>query len=73
MAKVLHLLKGAEPGLAIDVITEQAAAGDQVTVVILEGIAPRLPTAVAVRHLGTDLTYPELIDLIFAAEQVVTW
>jgi hypothetical protein len=73
MGKVLHLLKGADPGLAIDAIDAQAAAGDEVTVAILEGPAPRLPATVIMRHLGADLTYPELIDLIFEAEQVIAW
>jgi hypothetical protein len=73
MAKVLHLLKGAGLDLAIDAINGQAAAGDLVTVAILEGAAPPLPASVTVRRLGADLTYPDLIDLIFEAEQVVPW
>jgi hydrogenase maturation factor HypE len=73
MARVLHLLKDSDRSLALDTIAGQAAAGDAVTVAILEGPTPRLPAAVVVRHLGADLTYPELVDLIFDADQVVPW
>lgn len=72
MPTVLHLLKG-EAALAADVIAAQVGAGATVTVAVLEGAAPALPAGVTVRHLGTDLTYPELVDLIFEAEQVVPW
>ena len=34
--------------------------------------APPLPAGVAVRRIG-DLTYAELLDLIFGSDQVITW
>jgi hypothetical protein len=72
MTKVLHLLKG-DPTLAADVMARQVAAGDSVTVALLEGEAAALPAGVTVRRLDADLTYEELVDLIFEAEQVVPW
>ncbi len=72
MAKVLHLVKG-DPALAADVIATQVAAGDAVTVAVLEGAAPALPAGVSVRRLDTDLTYAELVDLIFEADHVIPW
>jgi hypothetical protein len=72
MTKVLHLLKG-DRTLAADVMARQVAAGDSVTVALLEGEASALPAGVTVRRLDADLTYEELVDLIFEAEQVVPW
>ena len=71
MTVVLHLLKG-DAALAHDVIAAQVAAGDAVTIAVLEG-APTLPAGVTVRRLDADLSYEHLIDLVFAADQVVTW
>jgi len=74
MAAVLHLLKSAEPALAGTVIDQHLRAGDHVTVVVLPGgAAPDLPAAVPLRRLDVDLSYPELLDLIFSADRVVTW
>ena len=74
MARVLHLWKpGSETGLAADMIMTQVAGGDTVTLVVLGGAAPATPAAVAVRRLGDDLTYRELVDLVFDAEHVVPW
>ena len=62
MARVLHLWKpGSETGLAADMIMTQVAGGDTVTLVVLGGAAP------------ADLTYRELVDLVFDAEHVVPW
>ena len=72
MAKVLHLLKG-DPSLATAVIAAQAAAGDTVTVAVLDGEAPALPAGVTLRRLEADLGYPELVDLIFDADHVIPW
>jgi hypothetical protein len=72
MAEVLHLWKaGADVSLAADVIAAQLEAGDIVTIAVLDGPAPAAPAGVAVRQLGGDLSYPELVDLIFGAEHVV--
>ena len=74
MATVLHLLKGPDAALARRVVEAQAAAGDRVTVAVLHGsAAPELPAGVALRRLDHDLSYSQLRDLIFAADQVVTW
>jgi hypothetical protein len=74
MASVLHLLKGPDAKLARAVIDQHVRAGDRVSVVLLPGGAMLdLPTAVQVRRLDADLSYPELLDLIFESDQVITW
>jgi hypothetical protein len=75
MASALHLLKGAAGAeLAVTVIARQVAAGDRVTVALLEGAQrPELPAGVAVHRVPEDLAYPRLLELIFASDHVVTW
>jgi hypothetical protein len=74
MAAVLHLVKGPDTTLARVVLDRNLRAGDRVTVAILPGGAvPDLPAGVAVRRIDRDLTYGQLLDLIFEADQVVTW
>lgn len=74
MAAVLHLLKGADATLARAVLDRQLREGDRVTVVLLPGSAvPELPAGVQMRRLNSDLTYGQLVDLIFEVDQVVTW
>jgi hypothetical protein len=74
MAAVLHLLKGADTGLARAVLDRHVRAGDRVTVVVLPGgTASGLPAGVPVRRLDGDLSYDQLLELIFEADQVVTW
>jgi hypothetical protein len=74
MAAVLHLLKGADATLARAVLDRQLREGDRVTVVLLPGSAvPDLPAGVQMRRLNGDLTYGQLVDLIFEVDQVVTW
>ena len=74
MAAVLHLLKNADTALARGVIDKHVIAGDRVTVALLRGgAAPELPVGVSVRRLDLDLSYAQLLDLIFEADQVITW
>ena len=74
MAHALHLLKGDHADRAVAVIGPQIAAGDRVTVALLGGAAaPSLPAGVDVRRVPEDLSYDELLELIFAADTVVTW
>jgi hypothetical protein len=74
MAQVLHLWKsGADALLVSDMIAGQRQAGDRITVAVLDGTAPALPSDITVRRLGDDLTYGELVELIFASEHVVPW
>jgi len=75
MAAVLHLLKGADVSLPLTVIAQEVRAGDYVTVALLPG-APTpaaLPAGVLVRRVGADLSCGQLLDLVFAADRVVTW
>ena len=74
MASVLHLLKGPDAALARVVMEQNVRAGDQVSAVFLEGSAVvELPPGVRVRRVGADLSYAELLDLIFASDHVITW
>jgi len=74
MPRVLHLLKTADPGLAVTVIARQAAAGDAVTVALLPGAgAPALPPGVTAQRVPDELSYPALLDLVFHADHVITW
>jgi hypothetical protein len=74
MASVLHLLKGADAALAGTVIEQHARAGERVTVVLLPGgAAPSLPPGVPLRRLDTDLSYAQLVDLVFESDHVITW
>ena len=76
MARFLHLLKGDSAALARPVIEQNSReAGATVTVVLLDAAAPGgLPGGVTVRRLCSgDLDYSTLLDLIFAADHVITW
>jgi len=74
MASVLHLLKSAETALAGAVIDQHARAGERVTVVLLPGgAAPALPSGVRVHRLDADLSYAQLLDLVFESDHVITW
>ncbi|MBI2161249.1 MAG: hypothetical protein HYU25_12905 [Candidatus Rokubacteria bacterium] len=74
MAVVLHLLKSPDATLPREVIEQQQGAGDRVTVAVLPGAdAPALPPRVTLRRVSSDLSYDELLGLIFAADQVITW
>ncbi|MEK7700428.1 MAG: hypothetical protein AAB418_00345 [candidate division NC10 bacterium] len=74
MAAVLHLLKGADAALACAAIERQLGAGDRVTVALLPGAGGAdLPPRVAVHRVPADLSYSQLLDLIFKSDQVITW
>ncbi len=80
MPHVLHLLKSDHHATALSVIERQSREPDtRITVVLLHGAqAPALPDGVSVRRLAEegshgDLTHSELLDLIFAADSVVSW
>ena len=72
MARVLHLLKG-DAALALEMIGQQRAAGDAVTVALLPGAAPAPPAGVSVKRVPDELGWPQLLEAIFEADQVVTW
>jgi hypothetical protein len=74
MARVLHLLKGTDAALALDVIAQQQAAGDEITVALLSGTpAPALPPGVRAQRVPDELGWEALLERIFEADQVITW
>ncbi len=74
MRKALHLLTGGDCPRALPAIEQHLRDPDTaVTVVLLhDAPVPALPDGVAVRRIE-DLTYSELLDLIFESDQVITW
>lgn len=74
MARVLHLLKGDDPSLALTVIAQQQAAGDDVAVVVLPGApAPAWPAGPTLQHVPDQLSWDTLLERIFEADQVIAW
>ena len=74
MATVLHLLKTDPPPLAVAAIQRQIAAGDRVALAMLEGAPHPGPLeGVTVRRVPEELSYDDLLDLVFAADQVIAW
>ncbi len=73
MARVLHLLKGADPGLAVETMARQRAAGDTVTVALLGDAAVTPPPGVGGRRVPGELTWEQLLEAIFEADQVIAW
>ena len=74
MARVLHLLTRRDTPLAADVIGQEFEAGDDISVALLGGLAaPDLPDDVQARRVPEELSYQQLLEEIFAADQVITW
>ena len=74
MAKALHLLKGADPSLALATVARQLVAGDAVTVVALHGAAvPAVPDGVIVCRVPDDLSYEGLLEAMFEHDTVIAW
>ena len=75
MPHVLHLLRAPVSEHALAAIERQSREPETtLTVVLREGTEPPpLPFGVQVRRLADTLTYTELLDLIFSADQVVSW
>jgi hypothetical protein len=73
MAAVLHILGQQDPGRVIDVIRGQLAAGDTVTVAVVGPELPSLPPGVTAHRVPAELSYDQLLDLVFSADQVISW
>lgn len=74
MAAVLHLLTAGPDDLARTTMLRQVAAGDRVTLALLEGAdAGSLPAGLDVRRVPEQLPYAQLLDLIFESDQVIAW
>jgi hypothetical protein len=75
MTAVLHLLTHGDSTRALPVIERQREAADtSIAVVLLPGaIAPPLPDGLMPRRVPDELSYEELLDLIFASDQVIAW
>lgn len=74
MATVLHVLKPGGHPLAGETMRREVAAGDRVTVALLDGAEPPETLAGArwVR-VPEDVSYSQLLDLVFEAERVIAW
>ncbi|HEY7366517.1 MAG TPA: hypothetical protein VIE37_20655 [Methylomirabilota bacterium] len=75
MAAQLHLVKSsAQDELILATIGQQLADGNAVTVALLHGApGPSLPAGVRALRVPDDLSYDGLLELIFAADHVLTW
>ncbi len=83
MPHVLHLLKSERQEHARSVIRKQSQDPDtSVSVVLIQGApVPDLPSRVTVYRLAENgstaqpghLTDSQLLDLIFSADQVISW
>lgn len=75
MAAVLHVFTRGDAALARLLIERQRAESDTtVTAVLLPGAtAPPLPDGVRVTRVPDELSYAELLGLIFASDQVIAW
>jgi hypothetical protein len=74
MARVLHVFKGDHGAEAARVIARAVADGDQVEMAIVGSApAPAVPAGVSLHRVPDQLSYEALVELIFAADQVVTW
>ena len=74
MATMLHLLKTEATLLAAATIRRQVTAGDRVALAVLEGArSPDPIEGLTVYRVPEELGYHELLDLIFAADQVIAW
>lgn len=81
MPHVLHLIKPPVSAQALATIRRQSREpGTTLTVVLTQGVpALPLPDGVRILRLADQppapgaLTYPQLLDLLFAADQVVSW
>jgi hypothetical protein len=74
MVRSLHLLKDGDVELALATVARQLVEGDAVTVVALHGAAvPPLPAGATLRRVPEDLSYDQLLEAIFDADQVIAW
>jgi hypothetical protein len=74
MPTVLHLLgHNASASRAVPVIAGQLAAGDAVTVAVVGAATPPLPPGTEVRRVPADVSWDDLVDLIFTADQTFSW
>jgi len=74
MASVLHLLKAGHDALPLAVIERDLQAGHAVAVALLPGAeSPALPAGVRLHRVTRDLSWDQLLDLVFAADTVITW
>lgn len=74
MARVLHLLHRGDVELPAEVIRQSVAAGDEVSLALLDGARPGpLPEGVRARRVPDDLPWADLLEEIFAADRVITW
>jgi hypothetical protein len=83
MPHFLHLIKPPVPARALSMLQRQSREPDtRLSIVLMHGADPSsLPPGVQVHRLTDEsstrhpgaLTYSDLLDLIFSADQVISW
>jgi hypothetical protein len=73
MAAVLHIVGQNDWSRVLDVIRGQVTAGDTVTVAVTGHGLPALPPGVTAHRVPADLSYDQLLDLVFSVDQVISW
>jgi hypothetical protein len=74
MAAIVHVLTAPPDAIAETTIAAQRAAGDDVTIVLVGQVnAPASANGLTVRRAPDELSWSALLDLIFAADQVIAW
>ena len=80
MPSVLHLLNADSTPYALAAIERQSREPGTAVIVVLthDAVAPALPSGVTVYRLNEHsaegtLSYSQLLDLIFSADQVISW
>jgi hypothetical protein len=73
MTRVLHLLKAGDTALALEMIGQQQAAGDLVTLALLPGATVTPPPGITARRIPDEQSWESLLEEIFEADQVIAW
>jgi hypothetical protein len=73
MAAVLHIVGQHDPAHALAIMRGQVAAGDTVTVAVVGPELLALPPGVTAHRVPAELSYDQLLDLVFSVDQVISW
>jgi hypothetical protein len=74
MPAIVHVLTGPPDAIVDTTVAAQRAAGDDITIVLVgRASAPASAKGLTVRHAPDEVSWSGVLDLIFAADQVVCW